>query len=109
MKMHEVAGYVFYLGVLVALVATFMPNVIPSVGLLLLVLGLATGLMNITEKETSRFLIASVALLLTSKVGWEALETVGPIVQTFLGHVAVLVAPAALIVALKAIWSMAKE
>ena len=108
MKMHEVAGYVFYLGVLVALVATFAPNLIPSVGLILLLLGLVTGFMNITEKETGSFLLASVALLMTSSIGWSALETVGPMVATFLGHVSVVVGPAALIVALKSIWSMAK-
>lgn len=107
MKLHEIGVYVFYLGVLVALAATF--TAVPMAGFLLLVLGLVVGFLNISEKETSHFLLAAVALLLTTKIGWSALENVGPIVGKFLGNVELLVGPAALVVALIAIWKIAKE
>ena len=78
----------------------------------LAVLGLVVGLFNITDKEVSTFLIASVAFLVsfqslsavftTLTLGWEA-------VGVFFKLVTAFIAPAAAIVAVIALFKLAKD
>ncbi len=79
--------------------------------LLLVVLGLLVGLMNITEKETTPFLVASAALLIVGTAG-ETLLTI-PIIGKYLvgivKSISVFVVPGAIVVALKSIQSLAKD
>jgi len=79
--------------------------------LLLVVLGLIVGLLNVSEKESTPFLVAAVALLLTGTAG-DTLAII-PAVCSYLSGVvkaiAVFVAPAAIVVALKAIKSLASD
>ncbi len=121
--------YLLWAGVLLSLILglaqgglmTLDFTVTGIVTTLLVLLGLAIGFMNITEKEKRDFLIASVALLLT----WQpfvqaaaAMAMAAPsswmamllgFITGFLNGVAILVAPAALVVALKAVKEMAES
>ncbi|MEK6809023.1 MAG: hypothetical protein AABY14_05020, partial [Nanoarchaeota archaeon] len=79
--------------------------------LLLVVLGLFVGLLNITEKESTSFLIASAALLLIGTAG-ETLVVIPVIGKSLVGIVkaiSVFVVPATIVVALKSIKSLAKD
>jgi hypothetical protein len=79
--------------------------------LLLVVLGLFVGLLNITEKESTSFLIASAALLLIGTAG-ETLVVIPVIGKPLVGIVkaiSVFVVPATIVVALKSIKSLAKD
>ncbi|MEK6941600.1 MAG: hypothetical protein AABW85_01980, partial [archaeon] len=81
--------------------------------LALVVLGLVVGVLNISDKEVGKFLVASIALILVGSANLTAANTVvfglGTIMQTIVVNLARFVAPAALVVALKSIFSMAKE
>ena len=80
--------------------------------LLLVVLGLIVGLLNVTEKETTPFLVASAALLITGIATKESLNlipVIGGYLQAVVQNIAVFVTPAAIVVALKAIQSLAKD
>jgi len=79
---------------------------------ILSVLGLVVGYLNISDKETTEFLVATVALMLsaTALVGALAVvpviaSTVAPILNNFV----VFVAPAAAVVAIKALFEAAKN
>lgn len=79
--------------------------------LLLVILGLFVGLLNITEKESTAFLIASAALLLIGTAG-ETLVVIPVIGKSLVGIVkaiSVFVVPATIVVALKSIKSLAKD
>lgn len=103
----QIGKYAFILGAILAVVAAVVPTVQAAPWLLwaLVALGLVVGLLNITEKETTSFLVASIALMLTGQVA----GTLGTEVSLMVGNIALFVAPAALIVALKAIYDLARD
>ena len=78
--------------------------------LLLVELGLIVGLLNVTEKETTPFLVAAAALLITGTTGGSLaiIPVIGGYLQNIVQNIAVFVTPAAIVVALKAIQSLAK-
>lgn len=79
--------------------------------LLLVVLGLVVGLLNVSEREATPFLVAAAALLLTGTTGstLSIIPTVGSYLAGVVEAIAVFVTPAAIVVALKAIQSLAKD
>lgn len=113
----KISGYLFLLGVLIAVVAGFMA--IPETNLLLVVLGTIIGLLaalgmgSISKDDTELFMLATIALIAAGSSG-AAFATItfagiGPILQTIIGHIATLVAPVVVIVALEAIWKVGSE
>ncbi|MFH1134171.1 MAG: hypothetical protein V1735_06805 [Nanoarchaeota archaeon] len=99
--------------VLAAIVAIWKANAPPAWALFVIaVLGVLVGLLNVTDKETQAFLIATVAFMLsfsslatiTEKValGWAA-------IGTFFNLMGVFIAPAAAVVAVKALFNLAKD
>lgn len=103
---HKISHWIFLIGILVAIVAGFV--VVPYSAIILIVAGLVVGLLNITAGEVHEFLTASIALLLVGAAGLGAVTLVGATVETILKNLVVFVAPAALVVALKSIWTLAK-
>lgn len=116
-KMGE---WAFIIGVVIAIVVGLFSSNIPEnihgiLTLLLVVLGLVVGFLNVTATESTPFLIATAALMLTGTANetLRLIDRVGLPVGTWLAgivtQVAVFVAPAAIVVALKAIKSLASE
>lgn len=71
---------------------------------ILAVLGLIVGLLNVTGGESHKFLVASIAFLVSAQglnVVWTAL---GP----YVSNIVIFVAPAAAVVALRALYDMAR-
>lgn len=105
----------FIAGVLLAILVGLFPEINKQYSqyiiVVLVLLGVIVGFLNITAKETTEFLVASIALM----GGGAALESitvipvVGDVLYSILLHVAVFVAPAALVVALKAIKNLAES
>lgn len=111
-KMGE---WAFIIGVLIAIIiGLFSGNLTENTAgwlvLLLVVLGLIVGFLNVTESETTPFLIAAAALMLTGLSGdtLSNIPTVGIYLSGIVKQIAVFVTPAAIVVALKAIQSLAK-
>ena len=104
-------------GVVIAIITGLFSGNIPVnvqgwLVLLLVVLGLIVGLLNVTEKETTPFLVAAAALLITGIATKESLNlipTIGWYLQAIVQNIAVFVTPAAIVVALKAIQSLARD
>ncbi|MBW3002713.1 hypothetical protein KY338_06155 [Candidatus Woesearchaeota archaeon] len=102
--------WAFIVGVLIAVIAGLVPawNT-PTVMWILVILGLIVGLLNITAKETVEFLVATIALVLIGTAGIQTLPALGTIVTAILENIVAFVAPAALVVALKAIYELARK
>ncbi|MFH1409506.1 MAG: hypothetical protein ABIH34_06350 [Nanoarchaeota archaeon] len=110
----KLGPWAFVIGLVLALlVAVFSASSPPTWAVFVLaVLGVVVGLMNVTQKETQTFLIATIAFLLSFNVlsavfttltfGWTA-------VASFFDLMSVFVVPAAAIVAIKALFSVAKD
>ncbi|MDO8537932.1 MAG: hypothetical protein Q7S21_03530 [archaeon] len=107
--MQKWGSYAFIIGIIIAILAAFVA--FPETALILVVLGLIVGLLNVTGKESVPFLVAAIALTLTASA-LQPLGTVGIIrdwILPIFNNIAVFVAPAAFIVAIKAIYSLARE
>ncbi len=83
------------------------------VPVLLVVLGIVVGFMNISEKEANAFLVASIALIVASTAAFMSLDTairpLGTILDAVVKNVAIFVAPAAVIAAVRAVHNMASK
>jgi len=110
----KLGEWAFIIGIVVTIVISLF-NVNETIAgwlvLLLVVLGLVVGLLNVSEKETTQFLVAAAALLITGTTGstHRIIPAVGGYLQNIVQNIAVFVTPAAIVVALKAIQSLAKD
>jgi hypothetical protein len=111
MNKDKLGSWAFFLGVVIAIVAGLIPTLIPAywATLGLAILGLIIGVLNVTRKETSTFLLASVGLLVASAAGLNILPLIGNEVVAILQNIAALISPAVIVVALKAIWDTARK
>ncbi len=71
---------------------------------IVIILGLIVGFANISHKEATSFLISAIALLAVGTAGLEILPMVGTYLGGILTKIVAFVAPAAVIVALKAVY-----
>ncbi len=123
MAIQKIGGYVFIIGVVIAIIAGIasgllieqMSGVMAYVPIVMLIFGLAIGLLNIRDKHMSDFLIAAIAV---SVVGMSfggllaidnVIKPVGTILSQVVLYIVLLVGPAALVVGLKQIYMLAKE
>lgn len=124
MKNEKYGEWAFLLGVILALIvglfsAQLTEYKVYLVGVLA-VLGIIVGLLNIKEKETNTFLIAAIALLMVSS-SWgpitsmletalgEQVDFISMWLADFFSALVAFVAPAALIIAIKAIYDLATK
>ena len=111
---NKMGQWAFIIGVVVAvLVGLFPQDWLGTITLVLVVLGLIVGFLNVSEKEATPFLVACIALLATQNAK-DSLTIIPPqVLGTFLanavGNIAAFVAPAAILVAVRAIWALAKD
>jgi hypothetical protein len=96
-------------GILVTLTPAMAAAIMPAVIIILVILGLIIGFLNITAGETLLFLVATVAILVVGGV-FGPLKTfgIGALLDNILSLIATLMAPAAIVVAIKALWAVGK-
>lgn len=111
----EKAGhYAFLAGVFLALLLGLFPNIVGEYqaysAFALVVLGLIVGFLNVTSQESTPFLVAAIALGMGSGiVSLNFVPYFGGFLSRVFTYVSVFVAPAALVVAVKAIYNMAES
>ena len=117
-SLQAVGSWAFLLGVFVAIIAgalllTDKSNpALTTVTSFLVLLGTIVGLLNVTTKETNSFLLAAVVLVLVSGFGitvYSDVLRIGPYLQAMLVAILEFVVPATIVVALKAIFSLAER
>lgn len=102
--------WAFFAGLVAAIVLGLSPAgaEAPWVSPTMAVLGLLIGFLNISTKETTKFMVAGIALLLVGSGGVQSLPWIGGYMDAILWNISQFVAPAILIVALKAVFAMAR-
>ena len=108
---QKVGSWAFIVGLLIAIVAGFWPlgTVMTSV---LIILGLIVGFLNITGKETNSFLFSTLVLVIMSSMGGQLLSSIqyiGPMLQSIFSAMMLFIIPSAVVVGLKAIYSLAED
>ena len=116
-KKGKTGAWAFIIGVLIALVLGLLPAGLQSIGVpVLVILGLIVGFLNVTEKETTQYIMAAVAIMIALFTAGSAisaqlgsLPTVGRYLLGLLGNINIFVFPATIVVALKAIYNISKH
>jgi hypothetical protein len=109
-KMWGMIGFwAFIMGLVIALVAGIMMPQNAIIIIVLIILGLIIGFLNITSKEIMLFLVATIALVSVGNVFAPlTVLDIGKILGSILSYVATLMAPAAIVAAIKALWAVGK-
>lgn len=114
---EKLGEWAFIVGVIIAIViGLFSGNIEGTqaagwLSLLLVVLGLVVGFLNISDKETTAFLVAAIALLVPGIANstFSNIDVVGGYLSGIVSQLTAFVAPAAIVVALKAIYTLASK
>lgn len=109
-----IGHWAFLIGMALAVIAGAGFANIPALPAVLFVLGLIVGFLNVTEKESTPFLVAVIALLLIGVAGFQYLEglTPGRLVQILapvISNFIAFVAAAGLVVAIKQALGIVKK
>jgi len=111
MAKAQTGKWALLLGLAVAVIAAFV-QFAPWDGVLLLVLGLVVGAMNVGDKDATAFLVAVLGLALgAGAIGAVSIlgAQVAGWVTVIVNNVVALAGAAALVVAAKAAYALAKE
>jgi len=105
----------FLIGVILAVVIGFIGQANNLWLALLVIAGLLVGLLNVTERESQKFLLAGLALVIVSAMGQSALGAfsavafIGSKMYGILNALLILFVPATIIVALKSVFDLARD
>ena len=128
MEMETISRWAYLLFVIIAVVAGLVvgymawsegswaavANVNGVVLLVMLVLGIIIGITSITTKEVTPFLIATIALVVAASANvWSPLDQIHALLDFWatgiLNYIVAFAAPAAVIIAIKEVLTIAKE
>lgn len=105
---HRIGHWAFIVGLVLAILAGIVPDwQTVTMVWTLFILGAIVGVLNITARETTEFLMATIALMIVGSVG--ALPELGLTINSVFSNLVAFVAPATLVVSLKAIWALAQS
>jgi hypothetical protein len=107
--MDKLGNWAFIVGFIVAILAGLvMKSLNLWVVSLLVILGIIVGFLNVTQKEATPFLVASIALLAAGTADLGMFQNYINLSQA-LDAIGIFVAPAAIIVAIKQVYSLAAK
>jgi hypothetical protein len=106
MKLKFVGRWAFLVGLAIAVLASFIIGYATTIALILFLLGLVIGFLNISQKDSTKFLLATIALLTGGIASMTALSVFGMVsayLSAILGNFVAFVSAAALVVAIKVV------
>lgn len=108
--MGRIGAWAFLVGIILAVIFAFVSagSLEQWLVYLLIVIGLIIGLLNITEKEVQPFLIAGAILVIVTALGSDVVVEI-TYLALILKNIMLLFVPATIIVALKSVFSLAKN
>ena len=115
-ELSKLGHVAFLTGIILAIVVGLLSENLEAttnsaIAVTLVILGLIVGVLNITVKEMTEFLVAVITLLVASVTVQFifGLPYVGVYLRGVLVYVSIFVAPAGLVVAIKAIYELASR
>ena len=107
---HRFGHYAFVVGILLAVALALIPE-LPELTttVILVILGLLVGLFNIQAKETNKFMLAALVLMVSASVTALSLGVIHTLMIIMWGNVIKFIAPAAIVVAVKVVLELAEK
>jgi len=103
-----VGKWAFLIGVILAVVLGLFDPVMGNWAIVLVVIGLIVGLLNVTDKEVTPFLMSGAVLIIASALGGSLMSDM-PYVGAVLDALLAVFVPATIIVAIKNVFSLARN
>jgi len=104
----KIGAWAFLIGVVLAVILGALGNISSLVTTILVAIGLIVGLLNVKGQETMPFLLAGVSLVIVSSLGSDVLGSVN-IIANILSALNAIFVPATVIVAIKTVFSIARN
>jgi len=105
---HIVGHWLFLVGILISVIAgAVMPDK-AYIATVLVFLGLGIGILNIKANEVNSFLLATVTLIIAAQ-SMKFVPIIGLAIINILEYFVILVAPAATLVSIIAVYKLAKD
>ena len=110
----------FFAGMLLAIIAGGVSRDNGTIVLILVILGIIVGLFNITSREMIPFLVAAIALVVVGTAVAsqgnfgpfspldDVIDGLGRVLNGMVAYIAVFMTPAAIITAIRVVWSLAR-
>ena len=107
---QKLGHYAFIAGIIVSALVALVPQVRGDPATwVLVILGVVVGFVNIQAKEVTEFLVAALVLLVSFGMTALTLASLHTTLGVMWGNVITFVAPAAIVVALKAVYVLAEK
>ncbi len=107
-SMDVLGKWAFLVGVLLAVVLGVLGPVTGTWAMVLVVVGIIVGLLNVADREVMPFLMSGAVLIIASALGGNLMGNV-PYVGSVLDALLAIFVPATVIVAVKNVFSLAKN
>ena len=113
-KKNLIGSWAFLIGVILAVIAglftsSLSANLATALSAILIIIGLIVGLFNVTGKEVGPFLISGLALIIASAFGNAVIVRTLPALGGVLMALLTVFIPATIIVAIKNVFTLAKN
>jgi hypothetical protein len=110
----KIGVWAFIIGLILAIIVALLSgSTTPQWSIIVLaILGIIVGLLNVTAKEVEKFLVAAIAFLLSFQALSNVFMTVAggwTAIGTFFNLISIFMAPAAAVVAIKALYNLARD
>ena len=106
--MEKIGGWAFLIGVILAVILGALGKMNDTTTWILVVIGLIVGLINITEKEATPFMMAGAVLVVVSALSGNVLSSI-TILGNILSALMILFVPATVVVAVKTVFGYARS
>lgn len=109
-----IGAIAFFAGMLLAIIGGGVSRDNGTIVLILIIMGIIIGLFNITGREMIPFLVAAIALVVVGSAVRpfspldDVIDGLGRVLNGMVAYIAVLMTPAAIINAVRVVWSLAQ-
>ena len=109
-----IGGIAFLIGIIIAAVFAVIGLIMPGFGItplmavILVIIGIVVGLLNVTHKESTPFLMSGAVLIIASSLGRDVVNVINTL-SRFLDSLLLIFVPATIIVAIRNVFSLARD
>ena len=102
-------GWAFLIGVLLALVLSFVSSMDSRWNAVLLVIGLIIGFLNVKGSEVQPFMMSGAVLIIASWFGVDVIQTTIPFIGDMLNKLLIVFVPAVIVVSIRNVFMISRN
>lgn len=107
-KKNIIGGWAFIGGIVVAILISLFGVINPGMLWFLVIIGLIVGMINVSEEESTPFMMSGAVLIIASAFGQGVMD-ISPLMGKTLDSLLLIFVPATIVVAAKNVFTMARH